>query len=46
MGFRELTGDSNVYRKVFELDGKQEEVLVGIYVALHLAKIWALSAQS
>ena len=33
MGFRELTGDSNVYRKVFELDGKQEEVLVGIYAA-------------
>jgi len=33
MGFRELTGDSNVYRKVFELDGKQEEVLIGIYAA-------------
>ena len=32
MGFNELTGDSNIYRKVFELNGKQEELLVGIYV--------------
>ena len=32
MGFTELTGESNLYRKVFELNGQTEEILLGIYV--------------
>ena len=30
MGFVEMTGEPNMYRKVFELNGKTEEVLLGI----------------
>jgi len=32
MGFKEFTGESNLYRKTFTLNGKEEEVIVGIYV--------------
>ena len=32
MGFTEFTGEPNLYRKVFELNGKTEEVLIGQYV--------------
>ena len=32
MGFEELTGESNLYRKVFTLNGKQEEIFLGQYV--------------
>jgi hypothetical protein len=32
MGFIEFTGEPNMYRKVFELNGKTEEVLIGQYV--------------
>ena len=32
MGFHEMTGEPNMYRKRFELNGKMEEVLLGIYV--------------
>ena len=32
MGFTELTGDSNVYRKSFVLNGRQEEIIIGTYV--------------
>ena len=32
MGFTEMTGEPNMYRKVFTLDGHQEEILIGQYV--------------
>jgi len=32
MGFTELTGEPNMYRKVFTLNGKREEILIGTYV--------------
>ena len=32
MGFSAMTGESNLYRKVFELNGKQQEIIVGQYV--------------
>jgi hypothetical protein len=32
MGFKEFTGEPNLYRKTFTLNGKEEEVIVGIYV--------------
>jgi len=32
MGFKELTGDSNVYRKTFVLNGRAEEIIIGTYV--------------
>lgn len=32
MGFSEMTGDSNIYRKVFCLNGREEELVLGQYV--------------
>ena len=32
MGFVEFTGEPNLYRKVFMLNGRQEELLLGLYV--------------
>ena len=32
MGFEQFTGEPNMYRKVFKLNGKKEEIIVGIYV--------------
>ena len=32
MGFSAMTGEPNVYRKVFEIDGKPQEIIVGQYV--------------
>jgi hypothetical protein len=32
MGFKQFTGEPNLYRKVFTLNGKKEEILIGIYV--------------
>ena len=32
MGFSEMTGDSNIYRKVFRLSGREEELVIGQYV--------------
>lgn len=32
MGFTALTAEPNLYRKTFNLNGKEEEVLVGVYV--------------
>jgi len=32
MGFVEMTGEPNMYRKVFELNGKTEEIIIGVYV--------------
>ena len=32
MGFTEMTGDSNIYRKVFCLNGREEELVLGQYV--------------
>ena len=32
MGFVEFTGEPNMYRKVFELNGKMEEIILGVYV--------------
>jgi len=32
MGFSEMTGDSNIYRKVFLLNGREEELVLGQYV--------------
>ena len=32
MGFVEMTGEPNMYRKTFELNGKPQEILLGIYV--------------
>jgi hypothetical protein len=32
MGFTQFTGEPNLYRKVFELNGRLEEIILGIYV--------------
>lgn len=32
MGFVEFTGEPNMYRKTFKLNGKEEEIIIGIYV--------------
>jgi hypothetical protein len=32
MGFTEMTGEPNMYRKEFELNGKKEELILGQYV--------------
>jgi hypothetical protein len=32
MGFSQFTGEPNLYRKVFTLNGRQEEIILGIYV--------------
>ena len=32
MGFAEMTGDSNIYRKLFSINGRQEELVIGQYV--------------
>jgi hypothetical protein len=32
MGFHEMTGEPNMYRKRFELNGRMEEVILGVYV--------------
>ena len=32
MGFTQMTGEANMYRKAFMLDGKQEEIFIGQYV--------------
>mmetsp|Transcript_10938 Transcript_10938/g.14234 ORF Transcript_10938/g.14234 Transcript_10938/m.14234 type:complete len:883 (-) Transcript_10938:637-3285(-) len=32
MGFKQFTGEPNLYRKTFDLNGKIEEIVVGIYV--------------
>ena len=31
-GFKEMTGEPNMYRKVFELNGRREEIILGQYV--------------
>lgn len=32
MGFTEFTGEPNLYRKTFVLNGRQEKILLGQYV--------------
>jgi len=32
MGFTQFTGEPNLYRKVFTLNGRQEELILGLYV--------------
>jgi len=50
MGFTKFTGETNIFRKVFELNGKQEEILLGVYVydllicsSSEEARLWFLS---
>ena len=45
MGFVELTGESNLYRKVFKLNGKDEEILIGNYVDDNLMAFSSEAAQ-
>jgi hypothetical protein len=32
MGFQEFTGEPNLYRKTFVLNGRQDEIILGQYV--------------
>lgn len=50
MGFTKFTGEPNMFRKVFELNGKQEEIIIGIYVddllcasSSEAARLWFMS---
>ena len=50
MGFTEFTGEPNMYRKVFELNGKREEIILGVYVddliigsSSHEARLWFMN---
>jgi hypothetical protein len=50
MGFTKFTGEPNLLRKVFELNGKQEEIILRVYVddllicsSSEEARLWFMS---
>ena len=50
MDFTQFIGYPNIFRKVFELNGKQEEILLGVYVddllicsSSEEARLWLMS---